>query len=196
MALNRCGSGVLTLLAAMLASAVLAGCNTDPTPMEAIEHERNLMNYGFKVVKVLDGATFVVDLSDIGDAASFRHVKLAGVDAPAYEEFKEPGGKDAFEFLNERILGKYVVLKFDTAFYGKLDARPQDAKIPAGAYMDPDSGVIYAWVYSDGVFLNRLIIQNGLARASRGYQFSRPSLRDDLFAREEEARAGRRGLWR
>ncbi len=193
--------GKLALLCA--AAAILAsqsgGCNTEPTYMENLELERDLMKYGFKVVKILAGDCFVVDLSNVGDPASFRNVRLAGVDAPNLTDFMEAGGRDAVEFLDGRIRDKYVMLKFDTGFYGYLEAKQAGkgpVSPPAGAYIDPDTGAIHAHVYMDGVSLNRLMLLNGFAKMSRTYPFSRETDREEFMALEREARAERRGLWR
>jgi endonuclease YncB( thermonuclease family) len=186
-----------------LVLALIAGCNVPPSLIEVIDHEREVQNYGYKVVRVIDGNTFIIDLSDKGDGASYRRVRLAGIQAPEFREFKEAGGKDARDFLQEFLRDQYVVLKFDTAFYGPpLDAEEEEApqphiySDPLGAYIDPDTGTIYAYVSAQGVSVNKLILQKGLARVSGTYRFSRKSVRDEYLSIEAAARRNRVGLWR
>jgi endonuclease YncB( thermonuclease family) len=183
------------LLLAVLGGAW--GCNTEPTLMENINLERDLMAYGYSVVKVVTGDAFLIDLSDKGDPASFRRVRLAGIDAPSFGDVKERGGRDALAYLKRLLSDKRVVLRFDTAYYGpSLDPSPHDHPLPNGAFVDPESGDILAHVLIRGESVNRMVLIRGLAKVAKRYPFARPSIRDDFLAFEKAAQDKHLGIWR
>ena len=56
----------------------LAACVQPPTEQEELELERGLRQYGYRVVRVIDGNTLLIDLNDQGVE---RKVRLIGVSA-------------------------------------------------------------------------------------------------------------------
>lgn len=195
------------LLALVLGISV-ASCAQPPTLQEEIELERGLRLYGYRVVRVLDGNTIVIDLNDQNQ---LREVRLIGVEAPRYKkEFREGGGQDAGVYLHELIFNRpatgeeenedgkvYVRLGFEGWRYGPLQdhktLRPRrDAHLyPAGAVLNR-TGQIEAYVYIEGRCINRLLIDSGYARVDRRNDFSK---KEEFFRAEDRAKSLKIGLW-
>jgi endonuclease YncB( thermonuclease family) len=186
----------------------LAACVDPPTPQEELELERGLRQYGYRLVRVVDGNTILIDLNDMG---LLREVRLIGVEAPRFKkEFKEGGGHDAGEYLNELLTVKgqhaisegprqrvYVQLKFEGWRTGPLiDPKtlrriPHAHFYPAGAVLNSE-GQIEAYVYLEGRMINRLMIDSGYARVDTKSDFSR---KEEFLRAQERAKDLRVGLW-
>jgi len=193
---------------AWLLGLCLGACVQAPDPQEMLELERGLRQYGYRVVRVNDGNTIVIDLND---QRVFREVRLIGVRAPEYQKnFKEGGGNDAGAYLNELLFsrgvtgseederkGVYVRLGFEGWRYGPLidpkTMRPvKNAGIyPRGAVLNSNRQ-IEAYVYLEGRLINRLLIDSGYARVDTTADFSH---KEEFLRAEERARALKVGLW-
>ncbi|GEM_PF-3504929 len=196
-------------LAALLMGLVPLACTQPPTDQEKLELERDLRSYGYRVVKILDGETLLLDLNDRGLEVP---VHLIGVDSPQYRrEFKEGGGHDAGKYLDELLFGGgpgktgrrkkenvYVRLGFEGWKFGAPTdpetLRPvrRASAYPMGAVINEDHE-IEAYVYLEGHLINRLMIDSGLTRVDTDARFSR---KKEFLRAQERARRLRLGLWR
>lgn len=140
------------------------------------ESEEQKKDYEYyKVIKVTDGDTFVID----DGTEKGARVRLIGVDTP---ESRKTGrkvvgyyGKEAKEFSTKFLLNKRVRLDFDVNKYDQ--------------YMR-----LLAYVYlEDGTFVNEYLVKNGYAMVMTvppNVKFS------ELFLKcQQEAREKKRGLW-
>jgi endonuclease YncB( thermonuclease family) len=174
-----------------------------------LELERGLRQYGYRVIRVVDGQTIVIDLNDQGLQ---EEVRLIGVAAPRYKKtFKEGGGHDAGNYLMELLHGRliegeggtskkktvYVQLKFEGWRHGRLiDPKTlrtiKNARFyPAGAVLNRE-GQIEAYVYLRGHMVNRLMVDSGYARVDMKQDFSH---KEDFLRAQERAKRLRVGLW-
>ncbi len=140
------------------------------------ESEEQKKDYEYyKVIKVTDGDTFVID----DGTEKGARVRLIGVDTP---ESRKTGrkvvgyyGKEAKEFSTKFLLNKRVRLDFDVNKYDQ--------------YMR-----LLAYVYlEDGTFVNEYLVKNGYAMVMTvppNVKFSEHFLRC-----QQEAREKKRGLW-
>lgn len=192
----------------LLLGFCLPACVRPPTPQEELELERGLRQFGYRVIRVVDGNTIVIDLNDKG---LHEEVRLIGVAAPRYKKnFKEGGGHDAGNYLMELLHGRrdtgeedtskrtvYVQLKFEGWRHGRLidpkTLRPiKNARFyPAGAVLNRESQ-IEAYVYLRGHMINRLMVDSGFARVETKQDFSQ---KVDFFRAQKRARKLRVGLW-
>jgi endonuclease YncB( thermonuclease family) len=122
-----------------------------------------------KVVAVADGDTITV----LDDTKVQHKIRLAGIDAP---ERKQPFGQRAKEQLSDLVFGKTVQVETE-----KVDRyRRQIGK-----------------VLIDGRDANLAMVTSGMAWHYKKYQTEQAPSDRLLYARaEEDARAGRVGLWR
>lgn len=116
------------------------------------------------VTNVVDGDTIDVSL----ESGSIR-VRLNAIDAP---EKRQPGGREATTYLSARVLNKAV------------DIEP----ISQDRY-----GRMVAIIFVDGQDINRQLVEQGFAWASRRYMKKSDA---SLCTLEYQARTLRRGLWR
>ena len=105
-------------------------------------------------------------------------VRLIGINTPEYEPwraFVEPYGKEASEFTHQMVDGKAVRLEYDR------ERKDRYGRTLAYLYLE------------DGTFVNKALIDEGLARtlyvAPNGKYYA------VLKAAERKAREARRGLW-
>lgn len=106
---------------------------------------------------------------DTFDTAEDERVRLAGALAP--EHPKGCLSEEAKERLEELVLGKEVLLK-ET---GK------------------DSfGRIVAFVFSEGLFIDKALVEEGLAKEASGED---PQYGVELLAAEDSAKKAKRGIW-
>ena len=133
------------------------------------------------VSRVVDGDTLVIN----GNEGKEYRVRLIGADTP--ETVKpntpvEPFGLEASEFTKQKIAGagNRVRIAFDGDQVDKYD------RCLAMVYLQmPDD---------EEVWLNELLIREGLARAQLQYHFSKGA--KDAFRRAEaEAKSAKRNLW-
>lgn len=115
------------------------------------------------VKRVIDGDTIVTEKDE--------HIRLLGVNAP---ELKDPDGAPAKRFLEEKILGETVTLKFD-----KKDRRD--------VY-----GRKLAYVFKGNYFVNKELVQQGLAFTYIIHPIEKEA---ELKDAEELAKSEGRGLW-
>ncbi len=140
------------------------------------EREEQKKEYEFyKVIKVTDGDTFVID----DGSEKGARVRLIGVDTP---ESRKTGrkvvgyyGKEAKEFSTNFLLNKRVRIEYDVNKYDQ--------------YMR-----LLGYVYlEDGTFVNEYLVKNGYAMVMTvppNVKFS------ELFLKcQQEAREKNRGLW-
>ncbi len=118
------------------------------------------------VVIVLDGDTFIMQLSD----SSRISVRLRGIDAP---EAKQQYGRESKKFLQKLIEGKNA----------KLDVRYKDIY-----------GRTVGYVWLNGENVNLLMIKEGLAWVYREF-LDRPYV-IEFYEAEKKAREQRKGLWK
>ncbi|HJZ70524.1 MAG TPA: thermonuclease family protein [Vicinamibacterales bacterium] len=118
----------------------------------------------------------VVD-GDTIDVATIGRVRLLGIDAPEIGrgyDTDAPFAREARARLTSLILRRWVRLEQDGAPFDVYDRRL--------AYV----------VTEDGVFVNALLVREGLARVSARAPLSRLA---ELQRAEAEAQAFRRGMW-
>lgn len=119
------------------------------------------------VVKVYDGDTFTVEAEDRGVVK----VRLYGIDAP---EFRQRHGRGARARLRDLIGGRDVMVQvMDTDRYGRL--------------------VALVWA-KGGRLVNVAMVEAGWAWHYPKYCRDK-TICPVMAARQEEARAGRYGLW-
>ncbi len=126
-------------------------------------------NGPFRVKRVLDGDTFILDNGE--------RVRLIGVDAPETSHPEIPVqrfGKEAKKFLKRLVEGFECRLEYES---GNL----------RGKY-----GRLLAYVYLDTMLVNAELIRKGYAYAYTKYPFSRM---EEFRAIEREAREKGVGLW-
>ena len=132
------------------------------------------------VVRVVDGDTII-----IGDGTDEYRVRLIGADTP--ETVKpntsvEPFGPEASEFTKRKIAeaNNRVRLAFDGDEVDKYN------RSLSMVYLTMPDGT--------EVWLNELLIREGLARAQLGYRFSKGA-KSAFRKAEEEAKNAKRNLW-
>ena len=118
---------------------------------------------------VIDGDTI--------DVATVGRVRLLGIDAPEMgrgAETNAPFGREARDRLAALVLHHWVRLEQD------------------GTELDVYARHLAYVVREDGLFVNALLVRDGLARVS-----ARTPLRrlDELTSAERDARTFRRGMW-
>jgi endonuclease YncB( thermonuclease family) len=131
----------------------------------------------FLVVKVIDGDTLEIDISD--GRNDHTRIRLLGIDAPENGSDQSPAmffGPQATERARELTLGKPVEVYLDA---------PNPTR---GKY-----GRLLAYVQlSDGRFLNEVLLSEGYAYADRRFRHSFSNKYRQL---EAAARNNRSGLW-
>jgi micrococcal nuclease len=135
----------------------------------------------WKVERVVDGDTLRV----IDDAGTKYYVRLIGADTP--ETVKpntpvEPYGPEASEFTKRKIAeaNHQVRLAFDGDQVDKYGR---------------NLAMVYLQMPDDSeVWLNELLIREGLARAQLQYRFSKGA-KETFRQAEEEAKRNKRNLW-
>lgn len=126
----------------------------------------DLGNFGEKDLK--RQVVRVMD-GDTFDTNQDERVRLAGAEAPEYP--KGCLSNESRLRLEELILGQEVVLeKINTDSFGR----------------------IIAFVFSDSLFIDKALIDEGLARAASG---SHPRYGVELLSAEEAAQKAERGIW-
>ena len=135
------------------------------------------------VVRVVDGDTIIVGNGD-DDNQQYR-IRFIGADTP--ETVKpntpvEPFGPEASEFTKQKIAEAHnqVRLSFDG------DEVDKYGRSLAMVYLQMPNG--------DEIWLNKLLISEGLARAQLQYRFSKGA-KDAFRQAEAEAKAAKRGIW-
>ncbi len=125
-----------------------------------------------QVKRVVDGDTLLL--------RSGERVRLQGIDTPETvrpDYPVEPWGPEASDFTKQFVedAGGEVRLTFGSE---RLD----------------DYGRTLAFVWRGDQLLNEELVRAGLARARLGYRYS-GTMKRRLAAAQDEARAGRRGIW-
>jgi endonuclease YncB( thermonuclease family) len=113
----------------------------------------------------------VVDGNTI-DVATFGHVRLLGIDAPSVghgSRTAAPFGKEARDRLAAIVASRWIRLE-------------HEAGVGRAAYV----------MTEDGVFVNALMVREGLARVSGRTSLARF---DELKKAESDAQLSRRGMW-
>jgi micrococcal nuclease len=129
----------------------------------------------FRVTKVIDGDTFLID----DGSAKGEKVRLIGVDAPESKKVfkKEIGyyGKESKIYLTNLLLNKKVKLEYD------VDYTDRYGRTLAYVYLD------------DGTFLNAELVKQGYAMVMT----VPPNVRfaEEFVKLQQEARENNRGLW-
>jgi micrococcal nuclease len=147
---------------------------SDNPPPQGVQHEavESVSQPSFyRVEKVYDGDTIKL--------ATGKKIRLIGINTPevAYRNQPEqPGGRQAKEFLQQRLAGKRVTLTF-------------------GPERSDKYGRLLAHVFDDqGININKLMLEKGLAHAV----IKQPSITHiaEYFEAEAIARRNRLGIWR
>lgn len=138
------------------------------------EKKEKIQKEGIKVFSVIDGDT----IRYRGEDWKLQSVRLLWIDAPesntARYKKTECYGKEAKDYLTERLKGKYIQLSFDneqtTDRYGRL----------------------LAYVSLDGQLINEELIAKGFAKE---YTYKQNYQKQELFKKaEEKAKADQRGM--
>jgi micrococcal nuclease len=130
--------------------------------------------YGYDVLRIIDGDTFVIQYGSTEET-----VRLIGVDTPETvhpTETVQAYGLEASAFLHNLLAGERVVISMeadDRDKYGRL--------------------LGYAWRLPDGLFVNAEIIRQGYGHAEVDY----PCMYMEQFKElQRRAAANGKGLWR
>jgi len=154
-----------------------APATSQPVGMDDFSRYNNQV---FTAVKVVDGDTIDVNISDIKarKRQAYTRIRLWGIDTPEIPHFDKPAmfyGYEAAEFGRKLMAGKKVRLEL------------------VEGYTRDKFGRLLAYVYlADGRMYNELAIKNGFAYAET--RFKHPRLME-FQALEKEARDNLRGLW-
>jgi len=146
-----------------LAAAAVAAIQT-PTVTDRVTRSASVL-----VRAVIDGDTI--------DVATVGRVRLLGIDAPEVGrgfDSSAPFGREARERLTAMILHRWVRLEKERAAF--------DVHGRHLAYV----------MTEDGMFVNAVLVREGLARVSAREPLTRLQ---ELQRAEAEARASRRGMW-
>lgn len=121
-----------------------------------------------RVVGIADGDTITV----LDDTNTLHKIRLAGIDAP---EKKQPFGNRSKESLSDLVFAKTVIVVTDKRDkYGREVGK----------------------VLVDGLDANLVQVQRGMAWHYKAYEREQPTVDRMVYVdAENEARAGRRGLW-
>jgi len=192
----------------LAAFALAAGCQQAPDKLDYLYNEMRLAEYGFRVVKVVDSSTFVIDWRGLGNAADFIRIKLVGLSTPSAVEFKELGGRKAGTYLHRLLKGKRVQVYIDThGWYRPLLPKGHHSMFRLSTLYKALGHIpAFVWIARDlrrdesgqirEAFVNRLMLENGLSRVNRRYHFRREEDRGAFLLYENSARERRLGLWR
>ena len=166
-------AGVLILLGLLFA--------TDNLPLPS-KVQPPLTEGIYPVVHVVDGDTLVI--GDSADKSQQYRVRLIGADTPEVVKPNtpvEPFGPEASEFTKKKIAeaNNQVRIAFDG------DPVDRYNRVLAMVYLPMPDG---------DVWLNELLIREGLAKAQTQYRYSNGA--KDAFRRAEaEAKAAKRNIW-
>jgi endonuclease YncB( thermonuclease family) len=193
-----------TILRLLALGVLAAGCNQPATEQEELKLEKGLRAFGYRIARVVDGETVVIDLNDQG---LLKEVHLIGIDTPQYaKEFKEGGGEDAGSYLWSLISeptedgkrsGVYVQMAFEGWRYGPVTdpvtfrPAPDAAEYPVGTVLN-ERQQIEAYLFVKGHCINRLMIDSGFAWVDRKADFSR---KEEFLRAEGRAQTLRLGYW-
>ena len=128
---------------------------------------------GYKVIRVVDGDTIIVEFGDVEE-----RVRLIGIDTPesvhADEAKNTIEGKIASDFTKSKLEGKNVNLEFD------IEERDQ-------------YGRLLAYVWLDGKMFNRVLLEEGYAQIAT----FPPNVKYvyDFKLLERKAKENQRGFW-
>jgi micrococcal nuclease len=153
---------ILTIVGLVVLNRSFLTPATPPAPLE-----RETL---YVVERTIDGDTLLLE--------GKTRVRLIGVDTPELahnNQPTEPFGKEAAQWLDERVTGRKVRLEFDFERY------------------DP-YGRTLAYVSLDDVLLNEEIIRQGYSRAQLQYNYS-SRMKKHFQRAESEARKATRGIW-
>ena len=130
----------------------------------------------YKVLRIIDGDTLVID---DGTGTELR-VRLIGIDAPEVRPV-QPFGEEAKDFVEQMIEAAkgYVRLKFDG------DGVDRSGRVRAHIYLS---------IGGDELWLNNLLVLEGLAVSMLGFRYFDGAKRI-LIESEISARRHGRGMW-
>lgn len=127
----------------------------------------------YKILRIIDGDTLVASRNGVEET-----VRLIGVDTPEIfingQQVNDPQAIAALEYAKAALTGRYAELELD------IEERDQYGRLLA-----------YIWI--DGVMLNKVLLENGIAKIAT-YP---PNIRylDDFTTLENIARDKKLGIW-
>lgn len=151
----------------------LIGRTDDEKPVEPVEPTPDQEKELYKVIRVIDGDTLVININNVDEK-----VRLIGVDTPE-SVHPDPNrnsecGKIASDFTKSKLEGKMVELE--------LDVQERDKY-----------GRVLAYVYLDGVMFNKTLLSAGMAKIAT-YPPNTKYV-DDFVELQRVARENNIGLW-
>lgn len=154
--------------------SALTGVDISEGKPNSKEEKVNLDDLGtYKVVRVVDGDTFIINYN-----GKEERVRLIGVDTPESvhpnEEKNTAFGKKVSNFSKEKLTNKEVQIEFDVSQRDKY-------------------GRLLCYVYVDGQMYNKLLLEEGLAKVAT-YP---PNIKyvEDFTKIQKEARENKKGMW-
>ena len=148
--------------------------NIEQTKNENTQKETDIKDLEtYKVVRVVDGDTFIIDYNGIEE-----RVRLIGVDTPESvhpnEKKNTEFGKTVSNYSKENLTNKEVQIEFDVSQRDKY-------------------GRLLCYVYIDGQMYNKLLLEEGLAKVAT-YP---PNVKyvDEFVAIQKKARENKKGMW-
>ena len=173
------GTAGLVVSVALLLFGLLFATDNLPLPSKV---RAPLVAGIYPVVRVVDGDTIII--GDSTNKSRQYQIRLIGADTP--ETVKpntpvEPFGPEASAFAKQRIadVNNQVRIAFDGDQIDRYD------RVLAMVYLPMPDG---------DVWLNELLIRNGLARAQTQYRYSN-SAKNAFRRAETEAKAAKRNIW-
>ncbi len=128
----------------------------------------------YKVIKIDDGDTIVVDMDGVEET-----IRFIGVDTPETKDPRKPVqcfGKAASEFTKQQIGDGPVKLEAD----------------PTNTNRDRYDRLLRYVYLPDGTLLNAKLIENGYGFAYVGFPFQKM---EEFVQKQNSARDNNRGLW-
>jgi len=181
-----------------LAILCLIGCINHETPEQVVETFEQVIPHNplpsrstspieegiYDLVRVVDGDTLIV--GDSTDREQQHRIRLIGMDSPELAR----GSTPAEPFANEATdFVKTIIAKADNKVRIAFDGEQLDQyrRTRAMVYLTMPDG--------QEIWLNELLIREGLARARLDFRYSHEAKLHFALA-EVEARTNRRNLWK
>jgi endonuclease YncB( thermonuclease family) len=158
----------------------LFGCPNSRSGFQSSDDFSRYNDQTFTCVKVVDGDTIDVNISDLkaNRSKASTRIRLWGIDTPEIAHFDRPTmyyGYQSAEFARKLMAGKQV----------KLELLQHETRDKFGRLL------AYIWL-TDGRLYNELALKEGFAYAET--RFPHPRL-NEFIELEKQARGERKGLW-
>lgn len=154
-------------------SSTILNESTGTYSNSTIEEETKLSSETYKVIRVVDGDTIIIDYN-----GKEERIRLIGVDTPESvhpnAEKNTEFGKTASDFTKANLENKFVKIELDVQEHDKY-------------------GRLLAYIYVDGKMYNKTLLEEGYAKIAT----FPPNVKyvDDFKAIQKDAENNKKGLW-